>query len=183
MEVKPEGSDYFIPLSPSWVISEKNRIVVTWRKSSESDRLQPTVHSVSESELKLYKGKKNATVIDGLVVDPFDSERSWSIESLRGPNGLRKWENDDLVTRPEDIFHERLYCIRWINPEGERRYSEPDRADIWREEKVLSLLLENFKQWQQKGYLPSKKIVSGYNTEQPIRERGWTYWHHLFTPR
>ena len=183
VEVKPEGSDYFIPLSPSWVISEKNRIVVTWRKSSESDRLQPTVHSVSESELKLYKGKKNATVIDGLVVDPFDSERSWSIESLRGPNGLRKWENDDLVTRPEDIFHERLYCIRWINPEGERRYSEPDRADIWREEKVLSLLLENFKQWQQKGYLPSKKIVSGYNTEQPIRERGWTYWHHLFTPR
>ncbi|MGS0758197.1 hypothetical protein ACVBEH_27985, partial [Roseateles sp. GG27B] len=26
-------------------------------------------------------------------------------------------------------------------------------------------------------------IVSGYNTDQPIRERGWTHWHHLFTPR
>ena len=20
----------------------------------------------------------------------------------------------------------------------------------------------------------------GYNTDQPIRERGWTHWHHLF---
>jgi hypothetical protein len=25
--------------------------------------------------------------------------------------------------------------------------------------------------------------VPGYNTEQPIRERGWTHWHHLFTAR
>jgi putative DNA methylase len=25
--------------------------------------------------------------------------------------------------------------------------------------------------------------VSGYNTDQPIRERGWTHWHQLFTPR
>ena len=27
------------------------------------------------------------------------------------------------------------------------------------------------------------KIESGYNTEQPIRERGWQYWHQLFNPR
>lgn len=26
-------------------------------------------------------------------------------------------------------------------------------------------------------------IEKGYNTDQPIRERGWTYWHHLFSPR
>lgn len=37
--------------------------------------------------------------------------------------------------------------------------------------------------WQREGFIPSKAIVSGYNTEQPIRERGWTHWHHLFAPR
>lgn len=26
-------------------------------------------------------------------------------------------------------------------------------------------------------------IEPGYNTDQPIRERGWTHWHHLFNPR
>jgi putative DNA methylase len=29
VEVKPEGCDYFIPLAPSWVISERHRIVTT----------------------------------------------------------------------------------------------------------------------------------------------------------
>ena len=26
-------------------------------------------------------------------------------------------------------------------------------------------------------------IEPGENTNQPVRERGWTYWHHLFPPR
>jgi adenine-specific DNA methylase len=26
-------------------------------------------------------------------------------------------------------------------------------------------------------------IEPGYNTDQPIRERGWTHWHHFFNPR
>ncbi|HOR32853.1 MAG TPA: hypothetical protein PK391_10625, partial [Syntrophales bacterium] len=37
--------------------------------------------------------------------------------------------------------------------------------------------------WQAKGFIPSRKIESGYNTDQPIRERGWTHWHHLYNPR
>jgi len=48
---------------------------------------------------------------------------------------------------------------------------------------VLGLLEERFHEWQRQGYLPSRRIVSGYNTEQPVRERGWTYWNHLFNPR
>src|ERR1019366_118996 len=53
VEVKPEGCDYYIPLAPSWMISERSRIVATWKKEPGSDRLQPTVLAVSESELKL----------------------------------------------------------------------------------------------------------------------------------
>ena len=36
---------------------------------------------------------------------------------------------------------------------------------------------------RQRVNLPSRRIEPGYNTDQLIRERGWTYWHHLFTPR
>lgn len=183
VEVKPEGCDYYIPLAPSWVISEKYRIVATWKKIAGSDRLQPTVLAVSEGELKLYKEKKGATVGDSRAIDPFDASRSWSVEALRGPEGLRRWSNDDVVPRPGDVFQERLYCIRWINAQGERRYAAPEAADLARETKVLELLRERFAEWQQEGFIPSKAIVSGYNTEQPIRERGWTHWHHLFTPR
>jgi putative DNA methylase len=183
LEVKPEGCDYYIPLAPNWVISEKYRIVATWKKVLGSDRLLPTVQVVSESEFKLYKDKKNATVSNSRVIDLFDPNRSWSIEALRGPEGLRRWSNEDVVPRPEDVFQDRLYCIRWINAQGERRYASPDSSDLERENRVLSLLQERFSEWQIKGHIPSKMIVSGYNTDQPTRERGWSYWHHLFTPR
>jgi adenine-specific DNA methylase len=183
VEVKPEGSDYYIPLAPSWVVSEKYRVVVTWSKVSGSNKLEPKAIEVSESELKLYKEKKGATVGDSRVIDPFDTGRSWSVEALRGPEGLRRWSNDDIVPRPGDVFQERLYCIRWINAKGERRYAAPNAMDLEREAKVLKLLGERFIDWQREGFIPSKAIVSGYNTDQPIRERGWTHWHHLFTPR
>ena len=49
---------------------------------------------------------------------------------------------------------------------------------------MLELLRERFAEWQREGFIPSKAIPEGGdNTEQPIRERGWTHWHHLFTPR
>ncbi len=184
VEVKPEGRDYYIPLAPSWVISEKYRIVATWQKVAGSDRLQPTVLAVSEAELKLYKEKKGATAGDSRAIDPFDASRSWSIESLRGPDGLRRWTNDDVVPRPGDVFQERLYCIRWINAQGERRFAAPDAADLARETKVLELLRARFAEWQREGFIPSKAIPEGGDkTEEPIRTRGWTHWHHLFTPR
>ena len=64
-----------------------------------------------------------------------------------------------------------------------RFYRAPDEHDAEREQKVYELLMERFVDWQAKGYIPSKMIESGYNTDQPIRERGWTHWHHLFNPR
>ena len=184
VEVKPEGCDYYIPIAPNWVISEKFRIVATWEKIPGSDRLQPTVKSVSENELKLYKDKKGATVGDSRVIDPFDASRSWSVEALRGPEGLRLWSNDDIVPRPGDVFQERLYCIRWVNSKGERRYAAPDASDLTREAKVQELLRERFVDWQREGFIPSRAIPqSGAETDRLFRERGWTHWHHLFTPR
>ncbi len=103
-------------------------------------------------------------MIENRVLDPFDSNRSWSVEALRSPEGLRRWTNEDVAPRLSDVFQERLYCIRWVDAEGRRRYAAPDAADIAREAKVLELLRERFANWQRAGLIPSKPIVSGYNT-------------------
>lgn len=184
VEVKPEGCDYFIPLAPSWLVGEKSKVVARWKRVPGSDRLQSEIVVVNDAELKLYKEKKGATVGDSRVLDPFDANRTWSIEALRGPEGLRRWSNDDVVPRLGDVFQERLYCIRWINAKGERRYAAPEAADLARETKVLELLRDRFAEWQREGFIPSKAIPEGGDeTARLYRERGWTHWHHLFTPR
>ena len=191
VEVKPEGCDYFIPLAPSWVVGEKSKAVTRWKRVVDSDRLKPEIVEVSDIEFKRYKEKYGATVIGGRVVDPFDANRSWAIESLRGPDGLRRWTNDDVMPRADDVFQERLYCIRWAKtvmrngkPKEIRRYAAPDAADLAREAKVLALLNERFSDWQREGFIPAKAIPEGGDkTEEPIRTRGWTHWHHFFTPR
>ncbi len=184
VEVKPDGCDYYIPLAPTWLIGEKSKVVVHWTRTPGTDRLNPEIVCVSDAELKLYKEKKGATAVDNRVIDPLDPDRSWSLEALRGPGGLRRWTNSDLVPRPGDVFQERLYCIRWIDAEGNKRYAAPDAADLARETKVLELLRERFDDWQRQGFIPSKAIPQGgEKTEEPIRTRGWTHWHHLFTPR
>jgi adenine-specific DNA methylase len=184
VEVKPEGSDYFIPLAPSWLVGEKSRVVCKWHQVPGSTRLRPEIKMVSTEEVKAYKAGLGATVAGSRVVDPFNSERSWSVEAIRGPEGLRRWEKDDVTPRHEDVFQERIYCIRWIDRHGNSRYAAPDAGDQKREEQVLDLLRHRFSEWQQKGFIPANRLPDGgEKTEEPIRTRGWTYWHHFFTPR
>lgn len=191
VEVKPEGCDYYIPLAPSWVVAEKYNIITHWTRVENAERLTPEVLAVSDAEFKLYKDKKGATVVDSRVMDPFDPNRSWSVEALRGTDGLRRWTNDDIVPRADDVFQERLYCIRWAKtvirngkPKLVRRYAAPDAADLAREAQVLTLLRERFADWQREGFIPSRAIPEGGDkTEEPMRTRGWTHWHHLFNPR
>lgn len=185
VQVKPEGSDYFIPLAPSWVVAPKTNVVAKWKYIRGESQLSPEIASVSKSEFDAFTaGRVGETTADSRVIDPFDASRSWAVEALRGPDGLRRWINEDVVPRPGDVFQERLYCIRWINEAGERRYAAPDAADLAREIKVLSLLRERFERWQRDGFIPSARIPdNGCETDRLFRERGWTYWHHLFTPR
>ncbi|MBE0524905.1 MAG: hypothetical protein IBX40_11310 [Methanosarcinales archaeon] len=113
-----------------------------------------------------------------------------TIDSLRGER-LRHWENDDIVPHPDDVFQERLYCIRWVEMytdeqgrfQTRKHYLAPDIHDLMREEKVLSLLKDRFDEWQKEGYIPSMKIEEGDETSRLMRERGWTHWDHLFNPR
>ena len=62
-------------------------------------------------------------------------------------------------------------------------YRTVDADDLQREARALDLLREHFSEWRARGYVPSRAIVPGAKTDEPIRTRGWTHWHHLFTPR
>ncbi|MGF1612710.1 MAG: hypothetical protein ACFCVA_02025 [Gammaproteobacteria bacterium] len=112
---------------------------------------------------------------------------------IENAGGLRRWENNDVVPRPGDVLQERLYCIRWRNTNwidgrgrerrGELVYREPRAHDLDVEQQVLDELRAVFDEWQAAGWIPSWRIEPGDETTRLQREKGWTYWHHLFTPR
>ncbi|HAG11397.1 MAG TPA: DNA methylase [Desulfotomaculum sp.] len=191
------GCGWKVPLAPSWIIGEKTRCVAKLKPDETGKRFDILIESgVSNEEME--NARAAGTVKDSALCCPNCLPHATPMTMLRGDGrggkeqyGLRMWENWDIVPRPEDVFQERLYCIRWVytceDEEGktitERYYSAPDEDDLRREELVLELLQERFAEWQEKGYIPSRRIEPGYNTDQPLRERGWTHWHHLFNHR
>jgi adenine-specific DNA methylase len=186
-----------VPLAPSWVIGEKTRCIARLRPDEAHKRFDILIAS-GVSARDMEAAKKAATVKKSALVCSH-CHQATPMNMLRGDRraangtayGLRLWENDDLVPRPDDVFQERLYCIRWTDtvprPNGTtetfRYYRAPDQHDLQREAKVFKLLRERFREWQAKGYLPSRRIEPGDKTDEPIRTRGWTHWHHLFHPR
>ena len=62
-------------------------------------------------------------------------------------------------------------------------FSVPTEADFQREPEVETYVRERLADWQRQGFVPDMKIEPGEKTDEPIRTRGWTYWHHLFNPR
>ena len=262
---------WLVPLAPGWVIGEKTRAIARLRPEPRQRSFALDIRSGVSSD-DLETARNAGTVKRSRLECPNpDCDGSTPITGIRGDQrgdstpvktgagrryGLRQWENDDLVPRPDDVFQERLYCVRWRLPsldallraeqdarsspleddadgttlpdwldldraiaalaefldadeqrevaelrqrgwreEDDTRvqalartlpktlYRSVDEADLEREAHALALLLERFAEWQTLGFIPSRAITPGYNTDQPIRERGWTHWHHLFTPR
>jgi adenine-specific DNA methylase len=186
-----------VPLAPSWVIGEKTRCIAELHPDPANQRFDIRIVSGVSSQ-KMAAAKTAATVKRSALACPHCGQ--WTpMAMLRGDRrvdgntayGLRLWENDDLVPRPDDVFRERLYCIRWVETversDGSvttrRHYRAPDAHDLQREDEVLQLLRERFHAWQVQGYLPSRRIEPGDETTRLTRERGWTHWHHLFHPR
>jgi putative DNA methylase len=155
------------------------------------------IHSnVSEAEMtEAAKGS-----VRGLrLIHPMNPERTGvEIKTIRGDfrdksgishNRLRLWTKSDFIPRPGDIFQERLYCIQWITKDTlnksrqETFFTAPTEDDFARERKVEAIVAENLVSWQDEGFVSDMTIEPGDKTDEPIRTRGWTYWHHLFGPR
>ncbi len=197
LETKCPETGWMIPLSPSWVISPKLKTIA--RLIPNPDKKCFDIDVVSGVTTTELKNAEQGTVGDGNMVYHLDGILYRTpIKTIRGDyrdqngktaNQLRKWECLDFKPQAEDIFQERLYAIQWITKStiNESRqvtyYSGVTSDDIQREQRAEKIVEENLDTWQKEGLVPDMSIESGYNTDQPIRERGWTHWHHLYNAR
>ena len=126
---------WMVPLAPSWVIGERTRTIArliphpdtkTFRIAIEQG-VDGSAMASAKEEGTWANGVKCPVDEDGNLI-PITQRRAMGADSLRGRGGLRRWENDDLVPRPEDVFQERLYCIRWRLPRLSDLLWEEQRA-------------------------------------------------------
>lgn len=207
VEVRCPQTDWMVPLMPSFIISKprtgaKVNVVAELIPDSVNKRYNIAIRShVSPDELD--RAEKGTVRSDGRGQDPYmvhtvnGIEYRTKISTLRGDyrkrdgtvgNRLRLWEKSDVKPRNDDIFQERLYCIQWTRPKEngqgdayEFRAVTPE--DLQRESVVDTFVARHLTEWQDKGWIPDMQIEPGDKTDEPIRTRGWTHWHHLFTPR
>lgn len=196
LEVTCPESGWKVPVLPSLIVSKGKKVIANLIPRISDKRYDIEIVYV-ESEEKV-KQAKIGTLQDGDIVHSPDGIKVHrvSINSIRGDykddkenkNRLRLWEKSDFMPRPDDIFQERLYCVQWMKkkPKGSQFFYDfraVTNDDLKREQIVIDFISSHFAKWQEKGFIPDMVIERGYNTDQPIRERGWTHWHHLFNPR
>lgn len=190
-----------VPLLPTRIISKGYKVVAQLVPVPSEKRYDIKVESNVSAEV-LAEASLGTVRSEGKSQDPFlihfvdGAEHKTKITALRGDyrrhdgstrNRLRLWEKEDLVPRPDDIFGERLYAIQWTRPKprgrDEFQFRAVAEADLKREDTILQYVRSHLDAWWEQGLIPDSRIEPGYNTDQPIRERGWTHWHHLFNPR
>ncbi|MFB1488424.1 MULTISPECIES: anti-phage-associated DUF1156 domain-containing protein [unclassified Thiocapsa] len=197
LETRCPETGWMVPMAPSWVISKNRSVIAQLVPDHANKRFDIEIRTgVSADEMRTAE---LGTVRDGNLVYALDGKTyRTAIKTLRGDyrdadgnttNRLRRWDQHDFKPRPDDIFQERLYCIQWITGETLNAhrpttfFAGVNEEDLEREQQVESIVTENLERWQGDGLVPDMAIEPGYNTDQPIRERGWTYWHQLFTAR
>ena len=197
LEARCPETGWWVPLAPSWVISPKQGVIAKLVPNPALKRFD--IQVITGASPKAIAAAEHGTVQDGDMVYELDGKTYRTpIKTLRGdyrlPDGttgnrLRRWEKGDFKPRPDDIFQERLYCIQWIKKETldaarqETFFAAPTEADLARERKVEAIVAENLARWQEEGLVPDMPIEPGDKTDEPIRTRGWTHWHHLFNAR
>jgi len=197
LEVVCPETGWKVPLSPSWVISKPRKVIAKLRPNHQSKSFDIDVSmNASAEEMRIAS---IGTVNDGEMIYELDGKSYRTpIKTLRGDfkdtdgntkNRLRLWKKEDFTPRKDDIFQERLYAIHWISKDtlNQNRqdtfFTGVADTDLEKEAKVIGIVRESILEWQKLGLIPDMEIEPGYNTAQPIRERGWTHWHHLFNPR
>jgi hypothetical protein len=186
-----------VPLSPTWVISKNGNVVAQLVPHHAKKRFDVQIKNGATAEE--MRAAATGTVQDGNLQYQLNG-RTYRIpiKTLRGDfrdsqgstgNRLRQWAKTDFAAAPNDVFQERLYAIHWISkdtlsdPRPKTYFAAPTDADLAREQRVERIVAENLSRWQDEGLVPDMAIEPGDKTDEPIRTRGWTHWHHLFNAR
>ena len=196
VEVKCPETGWLVPLMPN-LVSQGHSVVARLVPDSKNKRYDIEIEYVDQLDPEYSSTgsiRSDGPRQDSYVYHVVDGkEYRIKIPTIRGDsrdgkNNLRQWTKDDIHPKDGDVFGERLYAILWTNSSTNARsakqvFKSVTKEDLAREQKVVEYVQENLHEWQESGFVPDMKIERGYNTDQPIRERGWTYWHHLFNPR
>lgn len=197
LEATCPETGWSVPLAPSWVISKSRNIIAKLEPDYSNKKFEIEVcEGVSAEEMRIAE---KGTIQNGSMVFSIEGQTYRTpIKTIRGDfktqagsisNKLRKWEKLEFHPREDDIFRERLYAIQWIKKDSleESRqvtfFTNVRKEDLQREAKVLSIVKENISSWQTEGFIPDMEIEPGDKTDEPIKTRGWTHWHHLHTAR
>ena len=194
--VRCPESGWMVPLIPSLIISRGYGVIARLIPVPQDKRYDIDIVYV-DTKVEV-DAAKDGTVQDGHVVHSPDGKTQFrvNIKTIRSDykdgnenkNRLRMWEKTDFMPRPDDIFQERLYCVQWMKrkPKGKKfdyEFRTVTGDDLEREQKVIDYVETHLEEWQKKGFIPDMIIEAGDKTDEPIRTRGWTHWHHLFNPR
>lgn len=199
IETKCPRTGWMVPVSPTWMISKKRNTIARLIPDHKNKRYDIEIlNGVSDQEVE---AAETGTLQDGRLLHPMlNDELGVSIKEIRGDfrnkegvngNRLRPWENDDVRPRPDDIFQERLYAIQWIDGKDIKKgkgnprtwFASVTPEDLAREDEVAEYVERHLARWQRDGFAPQMEIETGQETARLVRERGWTYWHHLFCAR
>lgn len=193
-------SGWRVPLLPSLVVSKGKNAIAELTPDPINKRYEIGIRS-GVSPAELAAAVVGTVRSDGRSQDPYichsvdGMEYRTKISTLRGDyrtadgssgNRLRLWGKMDSTPMPDDVFQERLYVVQWARPKGrveEFEFRSVTAEDINREQIVRDYVSSRIPEWQEKGWIPDMRIEAGEKTDEPIRTRGWTYWHQLFNPR
>ncbi len=206
IEVRCPQTGWLVPLIPSLIVSKRRNAIAVLIADEKNKRYDIGVRNgVSDAEVaaaRLGTVRRDGKYGDAYLIHKvLGLDYKSKISTLRGDyrladgsvaNRLRQWSKSDFRPLPEDIIQERIYCIQWMRPKPigkgsvyEFRAVTPE--DLKRERVIERYLEDHIEDWQRAGWVPDMRIEVGgpprYQGLDLVRARGWTHWHHLFTPR
>lgn len=202
LETRCPQSGWMVPLLPSFVVNKDGNVIVSLVPDSANRRYGIEIRSgvTSDKMKEALEGtlQNEGRGKDSYLVHSVDGKQyRTKISTIRGDfrssdgetgNGLRMWGKSNFTPLESDIFQDRLYAVQWQRKSktGKRIYYEfrsTTERDMENERRIVEFVGKNLSNWQASGWIPDSKIEPGDKTDEPIRTRGWTYWHHLFNPR
>lgn len=197
LETRCPETGWMVPMSTTWVVSKIRSTIARLEPDHASKRFHIRIVSGVSPEVLALAAQ--GTIQSGHLVYELDGHtHRTAVKTLRGDyrlpdrstgNRLRRWDRLDFKPRADDILQERLFAIQWVKHDTvdagrqETYFAEPTEADLARERQVEDIVGANLERWQREGFVPDMPIEPGDKTDEPIRTRGWTYWHHLYMPR
>lgn len=199
LEVKCPYTGWMVPLSPSWVISKKRNVIA--RLVPNFNKKYYDIEVVANaSQDEMHDANLGSLRDNRLFHKALNGELGPSIKEIRGDkkdadgkstNSLRLWKKEDVSPKADDIFQERLYAIHWMDGSDLKKgkanprtwFSAPTQHDLDIEKSIKELVQSKISSWQEAGLIPDMAIETGKETARLMRERGWTHWHHVFSPR